>query len=182
MTASPTCRLRRLHSDDVVTVEAVLELNDRWVPHVGPLTRERLVRILDAAAFAVVAESAAASSVLPRLAGFIVALGPGADYDSPNYRWFETRLDEGRAPGAFRYVDRIAVSPDVQGTGVGRCLYEATFADASVAGAAEVTCEVNLDPPNPDSQAFHTRMAFGEVGRQWTYDHTVEVQLLARRL
>ena len=68
------------------------------------------------------------------------------------------------------------------GTIVGRALYEAAFERAASAGAVEVTCEVNVEPPNPDSQAFHARLGFVEVGRQWTYDDTVQVQLLARPL
>ena len=65
---------------------------------------------------------------------------------------------------------------------MGRALYEAAFERAASAGAVEVTCEVNVEPPNPDSQAFHARLGFVEVGRQWTYDDTVQVQLLARPL
>jgi predicted GNAT superfamily acetyltransferase len=32
------------------------------------------------------------------------------------------------------------------------------------AGHDRVVCEVNVDPPNPTSRAFHLRMGFGEVG------------------
>lgn len=171
-----------LRSTDDALVDAVLELNERWVPHVGSVTRERLAHILDEASFAVVIPSvdATGSEAGPVIDGFVIVMGPGADYDSPNYRYFEERLADGRSPGGFRYVDRIAVDPGSQGVGVGRRMYEATFGHASDVGAAEVTCEVNLDPPNPESQAFHTRLGFHEVGRQWTYDNTVQVQLLAR--
>lgn len=167
--------IRDLRADDDSTVDAVLELNEHWVPHVGSVSRERLVHILEQSDLALVAELEPG-----RLGGFVIVLGPGADYDSPNYRWFESRLAGGGAPGPFRYVDRIAVSPDAQGSGVGRLLYEATFDRAGAVGAGEVTCEVNVEPPNPDSQAFHARLGFAEVGRQWTYGDTVEVQLLAR--
>ena len=74
----------------------------------------------------------------------------------------------------------VAVSPDSQGSGVGRRLYDAVVEHARAAGATEVTCEVNLDPPNPDSQAFHAALGFVEVGRQWTHGGTTRVQLLAR--
>jgi predicted GNAT superfamily acetyltransferase len=160
-------------------VDSVLELNQHWVPHVGPVTREQLISLVEQADLALVVEHSRADGSRG-LDGFVVVMAPGADYSSPNYRYFEDRLAAGTAPGPFRYVDRIAVSPAAQGAGVGRLLYEAVFELAADVGAAEVTCEVNLEPPNPDSQAFHARMGFVEVGRQWNYGDTVQVQLLAR--
>ena len=113
------------------------------------------------------------------LVGFVLVVPPGATYGSPNYRFFEQRAQRDRT-GGFRYVDRVAVAPDARGCGVGRRLYEAVADHARAAGAAEVTCEVNLVPPNPDSQAFHAALGFVEVGRQWTHGGTTLVQLLAR--
>jgi predicted GNAT superfamily acetyltransferase len=159
--------VRPLRADDAPTIDAVHALNEHWVPHVGSVSRERLVHLVEQADLALVVERSADGDTA--LDGFLIVMAPGADYDSPNYRWFQARLASGGAPGPFRYVDRIAVSTDAQGTGGGRLLYD-----------AELTCEVNLEPPNPDSQAFHARMGFVEVGRQWTYDGTVLVQLLAR--
>ena len=42
-----------------------------------------------------------------------------------------------------------------------------------------MTAEVNVDPPNPVSSAFHESMGFAEVGRQQTYGGSVTVALLA---
>jgi predicted GNAT superfamily acetyltransferase len=50
---------------------------------------------------------------------------------------------------------------------------------ARAAGRAEVTCEVNLDPPNPGSEAFHARLGFKQVGVQSTKGGAVTVSLLA---
>ncbi len=167
--------LRPIDPADTTLLDAVLALNEHWVPHVGSITSDRLAALVAQADAALVATGSDGS-----LAGFMILMAPRADYSSPNYRSFQSRPDAGEAPGEFRYVDRIAVAPSAQGTGVGRTLYEAAFARAGVVGAVEVTCEVNIDPPNPASLAFHARMGFVEVGRQWTYDDTVEVQLLAR--
>ena len=166
--------LHALRPDDAL-VDAVLALNERWVPHVGSITRDQLVALLGEADLALAAVGASGS-----LDGFLILIAPGAAYSSPNYRFFQQRFDADEAPGPFRYVDRIAVDPSAQGSGIGRALYEAAFERAATVGAAEVTCEVNVEPPNPDSQAFHSRMGFVEVGRQWTYGDTVQVQLLAR--
>ena len=169
--------LRPIDPTDAATLDAVLALNERWVPHVGSITREGLIALLAVSDLTLAAIGADGS-----LAGFLILMAPGADYASPNYRYFQSHLDAGDAPGYFRYVDRIAVDPSAQGGGVGRALYEAAFERAASAGAVEVTCEVHVEPPNPDSQAFHARLGFVEVGRQWTYDDTVQVQLLARPL
>lgn len=148
----------------------LLELNNAAVPHVNELTLERLAELVDLASFATVARRDG------QLAGFALVMAPGLDYDSPNYRWFERSL------AAFRYLDRIVVDPSLRRSGVGRALYDAVFEHARSSGAGRVACEVNLEPPNPGSQAFHRSLGFVEVGRQSTYGGTVEVQLLVAEL
>ena len=160
--------LRPLEEADL---DDVLALNQRWVPHVGSATRDGLAGIAAVCSLTLVARSADGA-----LAGFVMVLAPHADYHSPNFRFFSERSDD------FRYVDRIAVDPSAQGTGLGRRLYGAVFAHAVGSGAGRVNAEVNLEPPNPGSQAFHAALGFVEVGRQWTYDDTVRVQLLERPL
>ena len=169
-----------LDADDAPTIDEVLALNEHWVPHVGSIGRDALRALVEAADLAVVAVPSGSGDG-GAVDGFLILIAPGADYASPNYRYFQDRLDTGAAPGPFRYVDRIAVSPRAQGRGLGRVLYDAAVERAVAVGAAEVTCEVNLEPPNPDSLAFHDRLGFVPVGTQWTYDGPVRVQLMARR-
>lgn len=109
-------------------------------------------------------------------AGFVVALSPGLPYASENYTWFSARSSD------FLYVDRIVLSPRLQGQGVGPLLYAAVDDAARADGATEVTCEVNVRPPNPGSLRFHERLGFAEVGRQQTKGGAYEVALLARRV
>ncbi|MEO1658873.1 MAG: GNAT family N-acetyltransferase [Pseudomonadota bacterium] len=92
-------------------------------------------------------------------AGFLIAVTQDADYDSPNFLWFQERYD------TFVYVDRVVVSASHRGEGYARQFYEALFQKARAAGHTAITCEVNVDPPNPASDAFHERMGFLEVGR-----------------
>ena len=40
------------------------------------------------------------------------------------------------------------------------------FGHARSSGRARVTCEFDVDPPNPASEAFHRSFGFREVGRQ----------------
>lgn len=162
--------LRSIDSRDHEELEAVLGLNQHWVPHVGSLTHGSLTDLLAQAELALGAFGAEG------LEGFVIVLAQGADYSSPNYRWFAQRNDE------FTYVDRIAIDPRAQGLGLGRTLYDAAAGHGRAAGSPVLCAEVNVDPPNPQSQAFHTRMGFVEVGRQWTYGDTVEVQMLEKAL
>ena len=90
--------------------------------------------------------------------GFLIAFDESADYDSPNFLWFRERF------ARFVYVDRVAVAAHARGRGLGRALYEALAARASAAGRERIVCEVNADPPNPASDAFHTAMGFVVVG------------------
>lgn len=146
----------------------VLALNQAHVPHVGSLDEARLTDILAEASLAL-----GARDELGELGGFVLVLGPGAVYDSPNYQWFAQRYDD------FRYVDRIAVRSGSHRGGLGRQLYTAVFDHARAVAAPVVTAEVNVDPPNPVSSAFHDSMGFTEVGRQETYGGSVTVALLA---
>ena len=64
----------------------------------------------------------------------------------------------------FVYVDRIVVSKDAQGKGYGRMLYGALSHQAQKDSHACILCEINLDPPNPGSVAFHHKLGFQTVG------------------
>ena len=45
-----------------------------------------------------------------------------------------------------------------------------------------LTCEVNEDPPNPDSMQFHKKLGFRELGKQKTEDGKKSVVILGRDL
>ena len=158
-------RLRELTTSDLSTIT---ELNNAATPSVPTMTQEAIGALLAASTFGFAA--ADEDDVI----GFVVGFATGSDYASPNYRYFEERGTD------HLYVDRIVVAESARGMRVGQSLYERVVALAVAAGRTEVTCEVNLDPPNPGSLAFHHRMGFREVGRQQT-DHAT-VALLARPL
>lgn len=91
---------------------------------------------------------------------FLIVFDEGARYDSPNFTWFKGRYPD------FVYVDRIVTSANARGKGYARALYEDLFEKAAARGRRRVVCEVNFDPPNPGSDAFHAALGFVEVGRQ----------------
>lgn len=159
-------RLRAVDAADVPTLAA---LNDAAVPAVNALGTDGLAAHVRECDLALVAAGDDDGTL-----GFLLALAPGSGYASENYLWFSEHV-----PGSL-YVDRVVVSPDAHGQGVGRLLYEAVDARARELGLGQVTCEVNLDPPNPGSLAFHTRLGFEQVGEQVTKGGTVRVALLAK--
>ncbi len=89
---------------------------------------------------------------------FIIAFDQDADYDSPNFLWFRQRFSN------FVYVDRVVTAQAARGRGYAAGLYNALFAAARAAGHEHVTCEINADPPNPGSEAFHAKFGFQEIG------------------
>jgi predicted GNAT superfamily acetyltransferase len=90
---------------------------------------------------------------------FLIAFDQDAISASPNFQWFKSRYKR------FVYIDRVIVAPDKRGRGVARGLYADLFAAAAQAGHSLVGCEVNVEPPNPVSDAFHEALGFAEVGR-----------------
>ncbi len=133
---------------------AILDLNEEFVHVLAPLPRERLELLDSLASYHRVAVD---HNVV---AGFVLALGSDTDHDSVNFRWFAARYT------SFLYVDRVVVSSNCQGTGVGSLLYGDLFTFARRAGYERLTCEIDAEPPNPRSERFHERFGFREVGVQ----------------
>lgn len=146
---------------------AVVAINDAAYPAVPITPPEEIADLIALSRLALIADDG-------EPAGFLIALAPGRAYESENYSWFGARSSD------FLYVDRIVLAPRLQGQGVGPRLYAAVEDAARADGASEITCEVNVRPPNPGSLAFHARLGFVEVGRQETKGGTTDVALLAR--
>ncbi len=145
----------------------LLGLNNAVVPNVNALTLEQLSELVRISTVALTVEHDKEPACL------LLALAPGAPYDSANYRWFGERFQD------FLYVDRIIVAPHVRNAGLGAQLHAEVYAQAKVRCLARITCEVNVAPPNPGSYRFHARLGFSPVGRLSNADGK-EVALMAR--
>ncbi|EGF90794.1 acetyltransferase GNAT family protein [Asticcacaulis biprosthecium C19] len=130
--------------------EALLALNNAFATETSFLTEADWRQMVAEVRFAFHAASD----------GFILTFDQTAAYDSPNFLWFKARYDR------FCYIDRVVIAASAQGLGLGKALYQHLFDAARQAGFETIVCEVNLDPPNPGSIAFHERQGFAAVGDQ----------------
>lgn len=146
-------------------LDAILRLNTQWEHVTSPLNEGSLARLHANASYHRVVEID--SSVV----AFLLALGPGVSYESPNYRWFDAR------PGEFLYIDRVVVAEGHQRSGFGDALYDDLLTFARQRGIPRLTCEVDVEPLNAASDSFHMRRGFVEVGAQWVADGSKRVSL-----
>jgi predicted GNAT superfamily acetyltransferase len=115
--------------------------------------------VLDGAGLSSLLDGAFCARRIGDLEAVLIALDEAhPTYSSPNYLWFRARRPR------FVYVDRVVVSAAARGKGHARRLYDHLIDQAKAAGHASIVCEVNSDPPNPTSDAFHAAMGFKEVG------------------
>ena len=130
---------------------AMLALNQLHQVETSSLERPALDQMLGAAFYA---ECAGEGED-----GFIIAFDQDGDYDSPNFLWFKERYDR------FVYVDRIIVADHMRGRGLARTFYTNLFERARTAGHTRVVCEINVEPPNRGSMAFHIALGFVELAQ-----------------
>lgn len=126
----------------------ILALNAASTPAVGDMSAQDYREIATQAHRVLIAEAGGVP------AGFMILIQPGSAYPSDNYGWFEEQFDN------HLYIDRIAVSKAAWGAGVGRALYEEAMQIAAALDEKRLTAEVNQDPPNPESMAFHAKLGF----------------------
>ncbi|MDZ4181001.1 MAG: GNAT family N-acetyltransferase [Coriobacteriia bacterium] len=134
--------------------ESVLRLNEEWEHVTSPLDLRSLADLHDLAAYHRLIEQDG------RVVAFLLAIGPGTDYGSQNYRWFD------RSTPDFLYIDRVIVARESQGAGLGAALYDDVLLFACEHDYRRLVCEVDIEPFNAASDAFHTRRGFAEVGTQ----------------
>lgn len=147
--------------------EALLALNNDHAVALSWLEPERLAHLV---AEAFVARRVGVADAL------LLTFDQAADYDSVNYLWFRARYP------AFVYVDRVVVADSARGRGLARALYADLFAAARAAEHDRIVCEVNSDPPNPASDAFHAALGFMTVGTAEIHGGKKTVTYLERTL
>ena len=146
----------------------MLPLNNAHAEETSALDAASLTALLDLAFYARGIDRGATA--------LLIALDQNAGYNSPNFLWFKACRE------SFVYIDRIIISRAARGQGLARSLYEDLFAAAKHAGHDRVVCEVNIDPPNRISEAFHAALGFAPVGEAAIHNATKTVRYLERVL
>ena len=149
---------------------ALLALNNAHGQELGLTDRAGLARFLACAAHARAIGPAGDPDA------FLIAFDHATPAQGPNHAWFLARHPR------FLYVDRVCVAERARRGGLARALYGDAFAAARGRGLPLVCCEVNLDPPNPGSDAFHAALGFVEVGRAHLPDRKKTVRYLEHSL
>lgn len=140
-------------------------INQDAVPMVGTATKDELLAITQQACISLVAHPPENHH---ELLGFCLVLAPSANYTSLNFAWFKERYDD------FIYLDRIAIVNHCKRQGLGRSFYNriCTQAKTSAPFAKRLTLEVNIQPRNEPSLAFHQKLGFEIVGERDTRYNT----------
>ena len=140
--------IRPLESDNITVG---WRINEEGLPGTGKISEDEFNDLMELSEFCLGAFDGS------ELLGFVLCLLPNTSYQSLNYAWFQEKYDE------FLYVDRIAVSQKHRNRGVGTQLYQCVFNYAEQLNYP-VVAEVNLTPPNLDSERFHLRHGFKVAG------------------
>ena len=133
----------------LVPSPALLALNNAHAVELSWLEPERFAHMVAVAFFA---------RQVGEDDGFLITFDQDAAYDSVNFLWLKARYDR------FVYVDRIVVAAHARGRGLAGKFYAALFEAAAKAGHTRIVCEVNSDPPNLASDAFHEKLGFEPIG------------------
>lgn len=132
----------------------LLALNTAHQHLTGPLDEARLDRLLAWSASAWMIEDAGAT------AGFVITFPAGTGYDSANY------VAHARLADDFVYLDRIVIDPAHRRRGLASAAYDEL--EAAAAPTGRLLLEVNVEPPNEPSLAFHRARGYLPVGELGT--------------
>ena len=140
----------------------LLRMNTEFVHWLSPLDEAGLFYVLARANYA---------RQIDEAAGVLIGYAYDVDYpDHWNMAWLSMHLRN------FFYIDRVIIDRAAQGQGLGRKLY------ADVEHYAWLACEVNTQPNNPGSHAFHLSQGFETLGAQEFPDKGKAVRYYAKAM
>ena len=145
---------------------ALLKLNYDSIPHVNFINSSIFEDLHRQSTLFVVYEHE------EEVVAFLIVLDETASYDSLNFAYFQKKFSK------FLYIDRIVVAERLRSKGIGQSLYRFLF--TLDYGPRPITCEVNLDPPNPKSISFHEAQGFVSIDEQLTEEGRKKVSLMMR--
>jgi hypothetical protein len=157
-----------IHIADLRDPGTLLELNNAAVPDVNQLDARKADWLLDHSVLARVAV------VNGSAAGLVVVLPDTVALDSDYLGWFQERYQ------GFLYIDRVIVTPETRHHGIATRLYREVD-DLALAREQAIASDAYCQPPNVASLAFHQKMGYLEVGRQFSASEGKTVCKLMKR-
>jgi predicted GNAT superfamily acetyltransferase len=167
MDAAEQTEVRSIAPDDL---PSILALNNAHALELSLADADKLQNLVSAAALAIAIGPPGDPDA------FLIAFDDRTPSQGPNHAWFLARY------ARFLYVDRVCVHLRARRRGLARTLYSHAVEEARRRGIPILCCEVNSDPPNPASDAFHASLGFAEVGRAHLRDRGKSVRYLERRV
>jgi uncharacterized protein len=152
---------------DLAAWAGLVALNNGNARETSLLKSDKFSRMIAAASVGTFIEPGAA---------FLLAFAHDDAFDGGHFLWFRDRFE------TFLYIDRVIVADSHRRRGLGRLLYADLFRRASENGHSTIACEVNAQPPNPTSDAFHAALGFVQVGTATFDDGAKTVRYLVRQL
>ena len=148
--------------------DKILKLNAEFVHWLSPLDMAGLQTLLGSTLYARQIDDGDA---------VLLAIASKTEMSNhTNLDWLKARREN------FIYIDRVIVAAGAQGKGYAGRLY-ADLADfARQNGYDSLTCEVNTQPDNPGSHAFHLRQGYRPIGEQNNPDMGKCVRYYAKAL
>jgi len=156
-------RIRGISPDDF---ESIFEINQQSVPYVSDLDAGEFSLLLGLCEYSRVAV------IDDEIAGYLFVLGEGLKYGGEEYNWFCQNLGE-----EFLYIDQVAIARKWQGAGCGTELYRDLENYAVRQQKNMLACEINYDPCNEGSMAFHRKSGFEELTRMEARGIIVSLQV-----
>ena len=132
--------------------EKILRMNVEFVHWLSPLDEAALQALLSSSIYA--RQIGGGDAVLLAIASETEIA------NHTNLEWLKARRKN------FIYIDRVIVDAAAQGNGYAGQLYADLTAFARRNGYDSVVCEVNTQPDNPGSHAFHLRQGYQSIGDQ----------------
>lgn len=137
---------------------AVARLNGEELRRLGAIDNEHLVAIGENS----------------EIVGYALVFGREAAYDGEEFLALRSAISQ-----PFLYIDQVAIAPEARRKGIGLEIHAAIEAIAARHSIRCLCCEVNINPPNPVSLDFHTKIGFESV-RQLDASDGRTVVLLAK--
>lgn len=132
--------------------DAIIRLSRTGVNTTSPLNEDSLVALLNVCCWFRVL------SVDGHIVGYACAMDRQAAYAGEAFHCFRARFRQN-----FLHIDQIVIAPEFHRQGFGRLLYDDIEHFARTEDVGLLTCEVDRNPPDLLSHAFHLRQGFVEL-------------------